>query len=368
MTRHYLLTTDDAEQWRIVLPANLNVMGSVEYARASEKRTGWPARLFVFESPDGVVAYPYFMRPVRKLPLASHLAVDYWDTVTPEYTGPIRAGAGPIESSTGPRFADVFNAFCREHRIVAEFAHLNPWDVPEGSLDPACIESNREIVYVDLTWDEDRIWRESIKPDCRRQIKQAQRANVRVRRAETSEDVREFHRLYAQTMLRREAQARYQFPLEYFLEFFHSMPENCFYVLAEYQTQVIAGGLFFADQTNIYWHLSAADLEFAQVRPVNAYLYETIRGALGQGKQRMVLGGGYQPDDGVFYFKANFSRLRERFCTYKRVHDAETYSALTRAWSDKHAGHPPGTDFFPSYRSARPLEIPQPALEQRGAA
>jgi hypothetical protein len=108
-------------------------------------------------------------------------------------------------------------------------------------------------------------------------------------------------------------------------------------------------------------------MEFAQVRPVNAYLFEAIRSALGRGKQRMVLGGGYQPDDGVYRFKANFSRLRERFCTYRRVHDAATYSALTQAWSDKHAGLLPRTDFFPSYRSARPVEMPQLTLEHQGA-
>jgi lipid II:glycine glycyltransferase (peptidoglycan interpeptide bridge formation enzyme) len=251
---------------------------------------------------------------------------------------------------------------------VAEFAHLNPWHEPEGVLDPACMESNREIVYVDLTWDEERIWRDSLSSDCRRQTKQSQRADVKVRRAESPEDVREFHRLYAQTMQRRDAQERYQFPIEYFLEFYHSMSENAFYVLAEYEGRVVAGGLFFEDRTNVYWHLSAADMEFAQVRPVNAYLFETIRCSLGRGKRRMVLGGGYQPDDGVFRFKANFSRLRERFCTYKRVHDAETYTALTQAWSERYAGHPPQTGFFPSYRSALPAEVQSPLLDREKVA
>jgi hypothetical protein len=356
MTHHYLLTTDDAEQWRAVLPANTGVMGSLEYIRVSENQTGWPARLFVFESPEGVVAYPYFLRPVHGLPFANHLGADWWDTVTPDYTGPIvtssvcRSPAAP-GMANGLRFADAFAAHSRENRIVAEFAHLNPWHVPEGVLDRACIQWNREIVYVDLTWDEERVWRESLNSDCRRQVRQAQRANVRVRRAESPCDVKEFHRLYAQTMQRREAPARYHYPLEYFLAFFHTMPENSFYMLAEYQGRVVAGGLYFHDRTNIYWHLSAFDLEFARVRPVNAYLFETIRRALGQGKQRMLLGGGYQPGDGILHFKSNFSRLRERFCTYKRVHDAETYSVLMRAWSGNQGGYREGADFFPAYRS-----------------
>lgn len=351
MTRHYLLTTSDAERWRAVLPANLGVMGSLEYVRATENQTGWPARLFVFESSEGIVAYPYFLRPVRGLPFTNELATDCWDTVTPEYTGPIGIELASSESPARLRFAEAFAAHSRENRIVAEFAHLNPWNVPEGVLDRACIESNREIVYIDLTWGENRIWRESLNSDCRRQVRQAHRANVRTRRAECPDDIREFHRLHAQTMRRRAAPERYRFPLEYFMEFFRTMSENSFYMLAEYEGRIVAGGLYFHDRKNIYWHLSAVDMEFARVRPVNAYVYETLRWALGQGKQRMLLGGGYRPGDGVFHFKSNFSRLRERFCTYKRVHDAETYSALMRAWAGNNGGHSPGTDFFPAYRS-----------------
>jgi hypothetical protein len=352
MIRHYLLTTDDAARWRAVLPADVSVTGSVEYAKICESQTGCAARLFVVEAEGSVVAYPYFLRPVRALPFAADLAETSWDTFTPEYTGPLGLGPGPLHGLDGLRFTELFARHCREQRVVAEFAHLNPWHVPAELLDTSCVEANRDIVYVDLTWDEEQVWHKSLTSAGRRPTKQALRAGVRVRRADSAADVREFHRLYTLTMKRRQALDRYYFSLEYFLEFFETMSENAFYVLAEYQDQVVAGGLYLQDRTDVYWHLSAADLEFTHVRPVNAYVYETIRQALRQGRKRMILGGGYQPDDGVFRFKANFSPLRARFSTYKRIHDAETYAALVQAWSAHHGGCLPPADFFPAYRSA----------------
>ena len=64
--------------------------------------------------------------------------------------------------------------------------------------------------------------------------------------------------------------------------------------------QDLAGDLFLHDDVDCYWHLSAVDLHYARLRPVNAYLHDTILRAKRQGMSRMTLGGGYQPGDGVY--------------------------------------------------------------------
>jgi hypothetical protein len=355
MIRTFCLTTEELERWNSVLPPDTNVFASREYVRIYEEQAGFSARLFVAEGRAGVVAYPFFLRPVQELPFASTLGLHAYDTYTPEYTGPIIVG----EWSSEFDFLKIFGDFCREQDIIAEFAHLNPWRIPETLVDPAGVEHNRDVVYVDLTWDEERIWTKSFTSDCRRQIKQSQTAGVKVRRATTTDDVRAFHRLYTETMDRRNALERYYYSEEYFQAFFANMPDQAFYMLAEYQYRLIAGGIFFQDRTEIYWHLSAADMEYSQVRPVNAYLYETIRWALTQGKKRMLLGGGYAPNDGVFRFKTNFSPLRVRFCTYKRIHNPDVCAALDQAWSRHFPGQQSPVRFFPAYRS---VPEPCPAL------
>jgi len=352
MLRPYLLKTDDAEQWRAALPTDACVMGSLEYVRILERQSGYPARLFVVESGGARIAYPFLLRPIGTLPFGARLGLDHFDTVTPEYTGPLRLGAGPLDEPGRLQFADLFARHCQEHGIVAEFAHLSPWTADCELLDPSCVELDREVVYIDLTWGEEGIWTRSFSSDTRRMTKQANKAGVRVRRATTREDVLEFHRLYTGTMNRREALDRYYFSPEYFLSFFETMPENSFFVLAEYEERAVAGGLYLHDKSNVYWHLSAADMELSRVRPVNAYHHETIRWAVRAGKQRMLCGGGYDTGDGVFRFKAGFSPLRAQFRVYKRIHDPGLYEALMLAWSSHHGEAPPSSRFFPAYRSA----------------
>lgn len=325
-------------------------MGSVEYAQIVEKHTGCAAKLLVVESDGVVIAYPHLLRPVGSLPFAAGIGESLWDTFTPEYTGPLALGPLPEHEFDRPWFADLFARHCREHGIVTEFAHLNPWQPSTALLDASFIEANRDVVYVDLTPGKDQIWTRSLTSDARRMTRKAQQAGVRIRRAESLDDVREFHRLYTRTMERRQAHRRYFFPPEYFFSFFETMPESSLFILAEYQGRLVAGGLYLHGGTDVYWHLSAADMDFARVRPVNGYVWEAICWAVDEGKQRMLLGGGYMPDDGVFRFKAGFSPLRARFRTYRRIHDADSYAALARAWSALHGGRDLPSDYFPGYR------------------
>lgn len=351
MIRHQLLTTEDATRWRAALPANACVMGSLEYARIVERRTGCPARLFVAEAEGATVAYPFFLRAIAPLPFASGIRGARWDTFTPEYTGPVGLGSGALGELGRGRFLELFAAHCRDQGIVAEFAHLSPWHSAAELLDLGCIQADRDVVYVDLAAGEEATWTRSLSSDARRMTRQARQAGVRVRRAESADDVLAFHRLYTLTMERRQALQRYFFPAEYFLAFFETMPETSFFALAEHGGRLAAGGLYLHGGSDVYWHLSAADMELAHVRPVNAYVWETIRWAVGHGKKRMLLGGGYEHGDGVFRFKASFSPLRARFCTYRRVHDAGAYEALTRAWSAHRGGRQPPSDYFPAYRA-----------------
>jgi serine/alanine adding enzyme len=352
--RSYVLTTADAERWRQLLPAHVNAYGCLEHVRLCERHTGSAARLFVVEAPSPVVACPFFLRPLRELPFAGQRFAGRWDTVTPPYTGPLALGP----RNDAGLFETLFEPYCREQGIVAEFGHLHPWDVPVESLDSTRVDLNREVVYVDLASHDAELWCKSLDKERRRQARRAKTIGVRVRRAESLEDVAAFHRLHTDTMKRRRAQGHYYYSLEHFADFFGTMSDNAFFVLAEYADRVVAGGLFFHDNDTIYWDQSAIDMEYARVFPVSAYLYDTICGAFRQGKKRMLLGGGLSPDDGVFRFKARFSPLRAKFCTYKRIHDANAYSAVTSAWAAYHSGALPCNDFFPAYRSSSPVLTP----------
>ena len=356
MIRQYVLTTADVDLWHQFLPAEACVMGSLEYARIIEGQSGFSGRLFVVKSGETVFAYPFFIRPVNDLPFAAGASKARWDTFTPEYTGPLCLRTRGLRGAEVTTFADRFAWYCGENGIIAEFAHLSPWHQSEQLLDPALVLPDRDVVQVDLTLGETNLWTKSLNSDARRMTRQAEKSGVRVRWAETLDDVRAFHQLHAATMERRQALERYRLPEEYFADIFETMPDNAFIALAEYRNQVVAGGLFFHGGPDVYWHLSAADLEFSRLRAVNKYVWETIRWAVKAGKRRMLLGGGYQPNDGVFRFKAGFSPLRVRFSTYRRIHDENAYRSLATAWSVHYGADFSGAGFFPVYRSPHPHE------------
>jgi hypothetical protein len=352
---NYTLTTKDAERWRSVVPMDVSITASLEYLRIFEAHTGLAARLFVVGVEKPLVAYPYLVRPIANLPFAEQIGTEKVDTTSPEYRGPLALPGASAEELAALDFPAVFSRHCREAGIVAEFAHLNPWNGVGALVEASCVKLDREIVYVDLTGSEDDIWTKSLSSDGRRQTRQGHRAGVTVRRASTPEDVLAFHRLHTQTMERRQALDRYFHTAEHFMAFHETMPENAFFALAEFDGHTVAGGLFFQDATEIYWHLSAADLRYTHARPVNVYVYETIRAALGTGRQRMIMGGGYGKDDGVFRFKTNFSPLRAPFCTYERIHDPVAYAALSDEWARYHGAPVEAGKFFPSYRASPPV-------------
>jgi hypothetical protein len=68
------------------------------------------------------------------------------------------------------------------------------------------------------------------------------------------------------------------------------------------------------------------------------------------GKKRLILGGGYSPNDGIFRFKASFSPQRAKFLVYRRVHLSEKYDALCRSWSSLYGGDAQASAYFPRYR------------------
>jgi carbamoyl-phosphate synthase large subunit len=348
---YQLLTTRDAQAWRAALPMERFVLGALEFNRIQERFLRGSARLFVLGSGPSRMAYPFFIRPIPPHPAL--FDQERWDIATSEYSGPVFPGAGPGTQAPAQaaHFRTVFNQFCRSEGIVAEFAHLNPWHAQIQGFDPAGIELDREIIYVDLTLGEADLWQHSLTSDARRQTRQAIESGVRVRCADSEQDVLAFHRLHQLTMGRLAARDRYFLPPEYFLAIFEAMPGNALFMLSEYQGRIVAGGLYFMDNHDVYWHLSALDIEFAKVRPVNAFHYETILRTARSGRQRMLCGGGHQTGDGVFRFKAGFSPLRVPFNTFKGVHDRELYALLTAEWSLHREGLPPKHGFFPAYRS-----------------
>lgn len=349
-----VLTLDDAERWRALVPASRIVFGSAEFASLQRRHAGVEPRLFALTGPEGPIVHPLHLRPVAELGLPGQPSEARFDAATPQYTGPIAAEAqGAVPDPQPLAFSAALESWCRREGIVTEFGHLHPWLARTELLPDAAPQLDREIVYVDLGLDEERMWRESYSRACRKNINRARREGVRAFEASSEADTRELHRIYEQTMERRGALDRYRLPAEYFTSVLELLPDNARIVLARHGGRVIAGTLYLHDETDAYSYLGGADHAYQSLRPTNAVVHEMVGWARERGIRRLVLGGGYGPDDGILRFKGSFSPLRRPFFVYRRVHLAGAYEALRERWRRAH-GTEEVEGFFPPYRASPP--------------
>jgi serine/alanine adding enzyme len=336
-----LLTTADADAWNAALPPERSVFGSLGFARAQERAGAGEGRLLVAEG----VAYPTrFRRLADDLPFAASTSEAVWDAASPLFTGPLVTGTPDLEAA-----AREIAACLRDEGVVAEFAHLHPWGAAPELVGGG--EPDREIVWVDVTLDSDRLCRESYSKACRKNIKRAKREGVTVRPARNEADIAAFHRIYIQTMERNEALDSYFFDLAHFEAIFEDLPGGARFALAEHDGRVVAATLYLHDADDVYSYLGGADHDYQHLRPTNAVVHDTIAWAREERKRRLILGGGYRPDDGIFRFKASFSPLRAQLDLPRRVHLPDDYEALVAAWRAHHGGDGDGGGFFPLYRA-----------------
>jgi hypothetical protein len=340
------LSTRESVLWEKYLPASRSIFGSVGYARICERYRNCTPRLFVVASGNESICYPMLMRSTDELPFAGvHRGM--WDAGSTEFTGPL---AHRVSKQFALEFKNRCDAAFRSEGIITEFAHLNPWADNLHLLESNFLHYNREIVWVDVSLNPDVLWSEHFAHACRKNISRAIKEGVQILCATTDDEIKEFYRIYIQTMQRNHAQPNYYFTYEYFKTIRDELAAHARFVLAEYKGQIIAATLYLHDDTDVFSYLGGSDESFQNVRPTNAVIYDTIRWAHDAGKKRLILGGGYKPDDGIFRFKATFSRHRQAFHTYRRVHLEDNYIALSQSWRAYYNAHEDDLAYFPVYR------------------
>ena len=355
MIKEHFITISNQHEWEKYLPARRSVFGSFGYARICKGFRSASPRLFVLESGEASISYPMLFRSLADLPFRAETRAR-WDVTTPDFTGPLMCGSDPELAAA---FANLRNALFDGEGVVAEFAHLHPWSKARNLLEDGC-DYNRDIVWVDTSLSPEKLWRDHFKPQCRQKINQADREGVKIVTASGDHDVREFYRVYRHTMERNQAEARYYFSYEFFLAFHHELPENSRFVLAVYRDQIVAGTLCLYDDNDAFYFLTGADASFHHVRPTNAVVWELIRWAHQSGKKRLVLGGGYTSNDGIFGFKSSFSRFRQAFYIYKRIHLQKDYALLKEQHRRYGNLNGQSISYFPTYR----CPVPAPQTEE----
>jgi hypothetical protein len=241
-------------------------------------------------------------------------------------------------------FWPAFDTWAAEERVVSEFVRLALF---EDELLPYPGECEQRLVNVvrDLVPTADELWMDC-EHKVRKNVKKARRAGVTIEFDVGGARLDDFLRLYLDTLDRREAPGRYRFPRAYF----ERLPDQCVYVHALHDGEVVSSELVLLSGHNAYSFLGGTDSEAFELRPNDLLKWELILWLKQSGKRRFVLGGGYDADDGIFRYKRSFApHGLVPFFVGRRVLQPELYRELMQR-----TGAPSESAFFPAYRTRSP--------------
>jgi lipid II:glycine glycyltransferase (peptidoglycan interpeptide bridge formation enzyme) len=206
-----------------------------------------------------------------------------------------------------------------------------------------------------LDASEDEIWKD-YEGKVRRNVQRARGEGVTVVGDPKGERLDDFLAIYAATMDRREANDYYYFPRSMFETLIRELPGRFLFTHAMAGGKVVSSDLMLLSESTAYYWLGGTLAESFALRPNDLLKHETFLLCRQLGKRRVVLGGGYKPDDGLIRYKRAFapgseatfrigvrtfdSSMCDRLATRRRTWE----SAQGRDWN-------PAEGFFPPYRS-----------------
>ena len=302
---------------------------------------------FIFRN---LVAEP-FWRP--ELPLAA-------DVITPYgYGGPFVWG-GQITREITASFWNAFDQWARDHNVVSEFIRFALFS--DELLDyPGKVCDRYPNVVRELDLEDDELWMD-FKHKVRKNIKKARRSGVQIELDPAGKKLDSFLRVYAGTMCRRSALEEYYFQRQFFESIHDGLDGQFLYFHAVYKNQIVSTELVLVSADTVYSFLGGTDHGAFDVRPNDLLKFEIIQWARRNDKKRFVLGGGAQPEDGIYQYKLAFAPSgRVLFRTGERVLREDLYAALVE--NRRNAAHSvdqdwnPQPEFFPRYRAQGDVRV-----------
>lgn len=296
-------------------------------------------------TPAGWILYPFILRE------AGNGLTDITNAYG--YGGPFMAGDA---ASHADEFWRAFDEWAHRERVVSEFLRFSLFD---EHLLPYPGEREQRLVNIvrSLAPSADEIWAD-YDHKVRKNVNKARRSGVTIEVDTTGARQDEFLKIYFATMDRRDAERGYYFPRSFF-EAINKLVGQFAYFHAVREGVVVSTELVLVSAHNVYSFLGGTDESAFDYRPNDLLKHEMFLWAKQQGKSRVVLGGGYSLDDGIFRYKKAFAPTGQKsFYVGCRVLDRDRYDQLVAArvalarsvdlsWS-------PDPTFFPAYRAKLP--------------
>jgi serine/alanine adding enzyme len=341
---------EDPRWANVVTDARADLFYRPEFCRFRFEGQEHRPVLFHYKDALGCVFDVTTIREVARLPFYASVADEFQrspiDLASPEYNGPVVIGEPRAELYA--RYKAAVNDWCHESGVVTEFVRFHPFAQEVDAALPVV----SELVYADL--------REGYQPAAmrysenhRRNVRKAARDGAKMAIVEPDEArISQFSSLYLQTMERRQAKSVYLFQPAYFASMFRHLGSRAILVESYTGAGALASmAVFFLGDAHV-WYMYGATIEAERAGGANTFMFDQLFAwAAERGYSWFVLGGGFQPGDGLYRFKLGLSPLSRPVRHLRKVHDATTLERLTAAKAayDARHGRPPRTDYFPPY-------------------
>jgi len=298
---------------------------------------------------SGGILFPLIVRPMSAEPWALQDQTSC-DLVSPYGNGgPFGWGTTdtPLFWKCFDEWAQAIHAVSLCTRFLGSFDHEIPF-VGETTAKSACI-------VVSLNQAAEAIWK-GYTSSIRRNIKAAERTGVTVAFDPCCERLDEFLTVYYGTLDRVGALAKYYFhPNTFFRKMIATLHEHVVLFHALVKKRVVSSELVLLSRRSVYSYLTGSLPEGLQTRAHQFLRHAINMWGKEQGKERVVLGGGYAGQrDSLFHYKKKFSVTEIPFSLGSRIFDPDRYQSLVQArreWETVKGNEwCPRIGFFPLYR------------------
>lgn len=289
----------------------------------SQKEEGELTEYF-FESELGKVCYRFFKRVAGTVN-----GVQYYDIAS------YRGAEGPyIEELTDGRarelliaFRASFAAYCRENKIIAEFAKLDPWDeFAEVTKEVLEAEYYGNFYCNDLTRD---FYALDYHRRAKRSIRKARDMGVTVKVDYNGETIPDFVRLYQNTEEKYHTKDYYNFSEEDIRQYFSLLNGRCFLINAVVKEEIVTSVLVAYGAEIMHYLYLGSNPDFLAYQGNSLLTYETSLIGQSLGMKLFDMGGGV-PGGRIEEFKRNFisdDGVWEYYAVEK-IWDEEIYQTL----------------------------------------
>lgn len=327
-----------------------------EYLYCEALRTQSIPEAILITEGQKVCLIPYLRRSCNFIPTASS-PTNIYDITSPNgYSGFLLNPAALDDSAFGFHAWQQFLDLGKEQGICSAFLRLHPslnTIHPQG-INNILVKKVGHTVSINLGLSESDLWSHTHKSQ-RNKINRGKRLGLVAKIKPFSEYINEFCNIYEATMQRVEAETSFfSFNRDYFYLLQKHLGHKLFVCIVEYQDEIISAGLYSECSGIVQGLLGGTTPEGLKLSPTSLEFYQTSLWAKQRGNTILHLGGGVGcSEDGLYQYKANFSKQRHEFYTASIIIKPLQYKLLLESHSKAHnidLDHLNSIQFFPAYR------------------